>query len=74
MRPLPRMRQQVLSQVAGLRERLAARLTDVRSLPRVGPHVLLQTTVRREGLFACLADMSRIHCMRVSFIVTHFIF
>jgi len=39
MRLLPRMRPHVHSQVAERRERLAARLADIRLLPRMRPHV-----------------------------------
>ena len=55
---LPRMCTHVHSQVTGLRERLAARLTDMRSLPRMCPHVTSQGTGLGERLAARLADIA----------------
>ena len=58
---LPRMRARVLhhvhSQVAGLRERLAARLADMRLLPRMREHVPGQVDGLRKRLAARLADI-----------------
>ena len=51
-------------QVAGLRERLAARLTDMRLLPRMRAHVRSQATGLRERLAARLADMRLLPRMR----------
>ena len=42
MRPLPAVRPHVRSQVAGLRERLAARFAEMRPLPRMRPQVRSQ--------------------------------
>ena len=46
----------VRSQVAGLGERLTARLADKRLLPRMCPHVRSQAVGLRERLAARLAD------------------
>jgi hypothetical protein len=51
------MRPHVLGQVAGIGERLAARLADMRLLPRMHPHVPGQVAGRRTRLAARLADM-----------------
>jgi len=52
---LPRMGAHVHSQVARVRERLAARLADMRLLPRMGAHVHSQVTGQRERLAARLS-------------------
>ena len=55
---IPRMRPpHVLRQVAGLRERLAARLTHMRLLPRMRAHVHSQAAGLGERLAARVADM-----------------
>ena len=54
----------VLGQVAGSRERLAARLADIRLLPRMRTHVDKQVAERRERLAARLADMWLLPRMR----------
>ena len=51
------MQPHVPTQVAGPRERLAARLADMRPLPRMCPHVLSQVTGLGERIAARLADM-----------------
>ena len=52
------------SQVAGRRERLAARLTDIRLLPRMRLHVPIQSTGLTERLAARLADIRLLPRMR----------
>ena len=51
------MRQDVLSQIRGPREGLAARFADVFFLARVDQHVRAQVIGPREGLAARLADV-----------------
>ena len=59
-----RMRQHVPRQDAGLRERLATRLADMRPLPCMRQHVFRQAVGARERLAARLADMRPIARMR----------
>jgi hypothetical protein len=61
---LSRMSPHMLSQRPGHRERLAARLTDVRSLPRMCPHVYNQVTGLGEHPVARLADIRPLPRMR----------
>ena len=51
------MRPHVPNQAAGRRQRLAARLADMRRLPRMRPHVCSQLARPREGLAARLAGV-----------------
>ena len=54
---LPRVCPHVCSQVAGLSERPAARVADIRLLPRMCPPVLMQAAKLGERLAARLANM-----------------
>jgi len=58
------MREDVRSQVVGLRVRLAARLADKGALPRMRPHVRSQVAGRRERLAARLAHTGSLTRMR----------
>ena len=59
-----RMNFLVLNQAVGLRERLAARLADIRLLPRMRTDVHSQVTGLRERLAACLTDVRLLPRMR----------
>jgi len=54
----------VFSQAAGLRERLAERVADMRLLIRMCPRVPSQVMCQRERLASCLADMRLLPRMR----------